>query len=544
MPLYDQALFERILGSVMSLANVAALGANETTYLAKFDEYGDDNWDLVHHDGLPSYDVITYPDRGGISEGVVNYYGRDHMNYMWYAMSGYTNSTYLDRANALCRQYIDTFLVPRFGGSSPSGDTQPNREYMKGVSLYYATTGYSTALDMIGRVADLMTPWWVYGSGLSAGTTPYTRLGEPNPGSASLSVAGSYSDGRINARILEFVTLAHICGAPSGAGFNWSTVADDAANFILTRRGPYNDGQWRFAESSGGVVNNPNYYVYPWQLAMIWNALMFYYRVKNQDSRIPAAIAASIQQTVDAGIWLPFPTVGINGKTRGWKYNEHPITGEGDETVYPSLNGFFLPGIAFAYNKTGNTSFSNLAREAFIGLVGEFNPSSGISWNTTPATAQKQYNQGFWEGAVQFPLLHDAALSGRPGGDISTGSWRNETGGTTLFSSIDETTADNTDYIRSGNNPTNDICEISLTSPVGGIINGPIKYRYGKKNNNTVVVNLRVRLMQGATEIAAWNHVNIPFTPVDATQFLTAPQFAAITDPSNLRLQFIANPTG
>lgn len=409
MAIVNQTLFDLILGPVLPLTAVSALGATEATYLSRFDTYNDGNWALMHADGSPTYTSPPY-DAGSLSEDIVDYYGRDHINFGWYAMSGYTNQTYLDRANALARQYIDAFLVPNNGVHS-----EVNKLFYKGVSLYYAATGYAPALAMLGKVADFVAPYWVYGNGLSAGTAPYTRIGEPNPGVSAANMftqGGSYMDGRINARVLEFVTLAAICGAPSALGYTWTTVATDAANFLITRRGPFADGQWRFAEGadgSGGPMN-PSYYAYPWQMAMIWNALAFYYRAFIADSRIPTAVATSIQQTVNAGMWVPFGTVGAP-YTRGWKYNEHPIPGEGGEGVFPSLNAFFIPGIAFAYARTGTTAFKTLAHEALVGLVDTMvnNGFYNVDWVGTPAYIQKQFNQGFWEAWVEFPMVSSVA---------------------------------------------------------------------------------------------------------------------------------------
>jgi hypothetical protein len=126
----------------------------------------------------------------------------------------------------------------------------------------------------------------------------------------------------------------------------------------------------------------------------------------------------------------------------------------------------------------------------------------------------------------------------RPDADSSTGSWTNESGASTLYASIDETSASDTDYIKSGTG-SNDVCKIRLSNP-GGAVTSPmvISYRYYKEANNATVVNLRVRLLQGTTEIAAWEHTGISNTPAVANQTLTSPQFAAITDFDDLFLEF------
>lgn len=127
-----------------------------------------------------------------------------------------------------------------------------------------------------------------------------------------------------------------------------------------------------------------------------------------------------------------------------------------------------------------------------------------------------------------------------PDGDSAIGSWLNELGGTTLAPSIDETAPNVSDYIISSSNPASDICKVSLSNPGGAIIQPlAILYQYGKQGVNTI--NLRVRLMEGTTEIALWQHNDIPVGPVTVEQVLTSPQFASIVDPTNLFLEFKAS---
>jgi len=59
----------------------------------------------------------------------------------------------------------------------------------------------------------------------------------------------------------------------------------------------------------------------------------------------------------------------------------------------------------------------------------------------------------------------------RPSSDVSTGLWTNEAGGTTLYSSLDETSAGDSDYIQSGPWPLADTAEMHLSDPTGVGIN-------------------------------------------------------------------------
>jgi hypothetical protein len=127
-----------------------------------------------------------------------------------------------------------------------------------------------------------------------------------------------------------------------------------------------------------------------------------------------------------------------------------------------------------------------------------------------------------------------------PDSDTSTGGWANSTGGSTLYSSVDELVVDDADYIRSSTNPVNNTCSFSLSNPPYGITT-PFHVTYRYKAIGTGDVDLWVRLMEGATEIASWSHPSVDTNFVTVTQTLTDPQFASITDPSNLSIQIRAN---
>lgn len=98
-------------------------------------------------------------------------------------------------------------------------------------------------------------------------------------------------------------------------------------------------------------------------------------------------------------------------------------------------------------------------------------------------------------------------------------------------------------YIQSSDNPSNDVFEVALSNPSGTPTAGPLKYRIWKKLNNATVINLKMALMQGTTEIASWLHNDIPSTPTNYSKTLTGPQFAAITDFNDLRIRGTANPS-
>lgn len=150
-------------------------------------------------------------------------------------------------------------------------------------------------------------------------------------------------------------------------------------------------------------------------------------------------------------------------------------------------------------------------------------------------------------GALTLPTLVTTTAASlqylTPMADVNLGGWTNETGGTSLYGSIDEAAPNVADYIRSSLDPVNDSCVFELSDPAAPLA-APVtvSYLYGKETNNADKVNLTARLLQGATVIAVWVHADIPYTATQADQLLTAPQRAAIGDASALRLEFIANP--
>jgi len=146
--------------------------------------------------------------------------------------------------------------------------------------------------------------------------------------------------------------------------------------------------------------------------------------------------------------------------------------------------------------------------------------------------------------ALSFYFQSTASIL-KPDADASAGSWENEALGTPLYPSIDENAPSDADYITSSFSPSPpDVCKIRLSNPTGpgGGIQQPMSvfYRFGKTSPSGSL-SLQVRLMQGTTAIATWTHSNISSTLQTVEQVLTGPQFAAITDPTDLFLEFSAS---
>lgn len=129
----------------------------------------------------------------------------------------------------------------------------------------------------------------------------------------------------------------------------------------------------------------------------------------------------------------------------------------------------------------------------------------------------------------------------RPSADSVDGNWTTESGGTDLYAAIDESVASTSDYIQSPSNPVDEVCKIKLDIPsIGASIPAQpmvVAYQFGKSADGAPL-NLTVRLLQGATEIAAWTESDITTSWVTRERTLTTMQFNSISDFDDLYLEF------
>jgi len=132
----------------------------------------------------------------------------------------------------------------------------------------------------------------------------------------------------------------------------------------------------------------------------------------------------------------------------------------------------------------------------------------------------------------------------RPDTDASNSGWTDQAGGSSnLYQAVDETTENDTDFIRSSSNPTADIIRFRVSDP-GSSVTEPfnISYRYGLTATGSLKIT--ARLKQGSTVIKAWEHTDATTTFQTVTQTLTTGEFASITDFNDLFIEFEASPGG
>lgn len=201
-------------------------------------------------------------------------------------------------------------------------------------------------------------------------------------------------------------------------------------------------------------------------------------------------------------------------------------------------------------------------------IVVQKNSSTSLTQSLSdslPAMADAQVNKFIrWRDSISVVKVNAGALNlslsdtntsmseavstsrtqiGSPVSDVSVGLWS----ATPLWQKVDEFTASDADLIVSATNPSNDTCEVGLTTtttdPVSSS-NHIVSYRYAKSASGGRTIDLTVRLMQGTTIIATFSHTNIGNTVTQADQTLTGAQADSITNYGDLRLRFIANVSG
>ena len=139
----------------------------------------------------------------------------------------------------------------------------------------------------------------------------------------------------------------------------------------------------------------------------------------------------------------------------------------------------------------------------------------------------------------------------RPSADTYRDAAWTEDDGTTnaLYAELDETVADDGDYIKTTAAPAGDVYVTKLTSgedPVSSS-NHVVRYRYAKSASGGAQVNLTVELREGYVSEAAtgnllanWIHNDISDTATTQQQTLAGYQADAITDYTDLYLRFVA----
>lgn len=121
----------------------------------------------------------------------------------------------------------------------------------------------------------------------------------------------------------------------------------------------------------------------------------------------------------------------------------------------------------------------------------------------------------------------------RPTSDVSAGTWTASTG-SDLFAMLDETSANDSDYITTTSASTCEVALGSLTDPASST-GHIVRYRISATGGGIIV-----RLREGTTTIASWTHDPAPASLTTYSQTLSGSEADSITNYAALKLQFEA----
>jgi hypothetical protein len=213
---------------------------------------------------------------------------------------------------------------------------------------------------------------------------------------------------------------------------------------------------------------------------------------------------------------------------------------QADEIAFAQTANFSFSGFTAGGTWTGVT----VPDSSFDGL--EYKIVSSVSAITADGT------QGGSAASAGLTVTYKMALvttqSLLASADSVDGTWTDQDGGTNLAAAIDETVANNADYIRSGLSPSNSGCRVKLQAGANPSIdtNHDIFWRVGKLGSQTI--DMTVKLYQGGgnvqgagTLIASFDRTNVSTTITQYDETLSEGQAATITDYTDLYLEFYAN---
>jgi hypothetical protein len=144
------------------------------------------------------------------------------------------------------------------------------------------------------------------------------------------------------------------------------------------------------------------------------------------------------------------------------------------------------------------------------------------------------------------------AQFGRPSTDTTVENWLEDGTGdnSILWDEIDETVADDADYIRSVQTPSVDDAYVTKLTTLEDPLSSTghvVRYRYAKSQAGGETINLTVELRQGyvneasmGTLIAVFTHSDISEVFTTAAQTLSAVEADSITNYADLFLRFLA----
>jgi hypothetical protein len=400
--MFNQTLFERVVGDTYSDAQITALGSAHTAYINNRNTALNSSWnywgvgDLV--DGVP-----TPHDRPFEEFTRVGVYDRAQLWYHVWKASGYTNTTARDRARA-----IQAYYLVNSTKNWTEVNYSPWLENSIGTTLYYADTGSQDALNWLEITsANWLSYGWLHRIG-STSATP-----------------GQYGyDGRTTGKGLTNLICAHLAGAPQTPHYLWGLPADptmtreegirQALDQIVAGRN--GNGIWRYPHGSGLMAK-------PWMIGIILDSLILYHEAFEPDPRIVPMVrdaaeylysgtSAALQASTgrpDATFYHPTITHAfyyVEGSTpdEAWPPGYVPHT-----PPNPSLEGLLINAYAFTYAKTGDLIWKTRALdilESYKELI--FGPVLGLNFLINDFVGSKVLNEEYSFSYKTFPFLYNS----------------------------------------------------------------------------------------------------------------------------------------
>jgi len=198
------------------------------------------------------------------------------------------------------------------------------------------------------------------------------------------------------------------------------------------------------------------------------------------------------------------------------------------------------------YNDATSTSLTETVVSSTGNSIGA--DTDGVDFGPQ-ALSTSYWMDGIVDVALAYPGPYtEPSQLLAPSADSVDGAWTDQAGGTSLAAAIDETTASDTDYIRSELSPSNSGCRVKLgagTDPASST-GHVIHWRPGKSATGGETIDMTVKLRQGGgnslgagTLIATFTRNNVDaFTSYAET--LSGGEADSITDYTDLYLEFFA----
>lgn len=132
----------------------------------------------------------------------------------------------------------------------------------------------------------------------------------------------------------------------------------------------------------------------------------------------------------------------------------------------------------------------------------------------------------------------------RPDSDVTRTGWVEDDGvSVDIFDQIDEAVADDNDYVKSPTPPGTNEYEAGLSNVTDPVSSTGHTMRWRRRNgvSGGAAINLVVRLLQGTTQITSQSDNTLPSTFTTQTYVLSGAEADAITDYTDLRMEFVAS---